>query len=237
LKNILISGGNGTFANIVKKMCADNDSYTVFAPTKKEMNVSNYNQVENYINNTKPDYFIHAAALTKPIRIHETNSDKSILTNIIGTANVVRACMSKDIKLIYISTDHVYPGSDGRYKETDPVLPVNKYAWSKLGGECAVMMYDNSCIIRTSMTDYPFPHEFAIEDSFKSSIFINDATKIILSLLDYTGVYNVGGERMSIYDFAKKSKKDVKKIKIKEIKDVSMPKDSSMCIDKMKASI
>ena len=39
------------------------------------------------------------------------------------------------IKLIYFSTNYVYPGNKGNYKEVDSVSPVNNYAWSKLGGE------------------------------------------------------------------------------------------------------
>ena len=61
----------------------------------------------------------------------------------------------KNIKLIYFSTNYVYPGKRGNYKEEDPLLPVNNYAWSKLGGEAAVQMYSNSLILRVSMTEKP----------------------------------------------------------------------------------
>ena len=68
------------------------------------------------------------------------NIDISIDNNIIGTCNVVKACKKLKIKLIYLSTSYVYPGLKGNYKETSPLLPYNNYAWSKLGGECAVQM-------------------------------------------------------------------------------------------------
>ena len=58
----------------------------------------------------------------------------------------------KNIKLIYFSTNYVYPGSKGNYKETDSLLPVNNYAWSKLGGEASVQLYKNSLILRVCMT-------------------------------------------------------------------------------------
>ena len=63
---------------------------------------------------------------------------KSIDLNIIGTANITKACEERNIKLIYFSTNYVYPGKKGNYKEGDNLLPVNNYAWSKLGGEAAV---------------------------------------------------------------------------------------------------
>ena len=59
----------------------------------------------------------------------------------MGTANLVSICSELKIKLIYFSTSYVYPGSKGNYREDDAVLPWNIYAWSKLGGECAVQMY------------------------------------------------------------------------------------------------
>ena len=75
------------------------------------------------------------------MKIHEKNITKSISTNIIGTANIVNACNKFKIKLIYFSTNYVYPGIKGNYSENDPLLPINNYAISKLGGECSVQLY------------------------------------------------------------------------------------------------
>ncbi len=74
------------------------------------------------------------AGLSRPMKVHEKNIIKSIDLNIIGTTNVTKVCSKLGIKLIYFSTNYVYPGTKGNYKETDPLLPVNNYAWSKLGG-------------------------------------------------------------------------------------------------------
>ena len=63
--------------------------------------------------------------------------------------------------MIYFSTNYVYPGTKGNYKETDPLLPINNYAWSKLGGETSVQLYKNSLIIRVCMTERPFVHKVA----------------------------------------------------------------------------
>ena len=66
--------------------------------------------------------------------IHEKEISKSINLNIIGTCNLVAACSEKKIKIIYFSTQYVYPGKKGNYKETDSLLPTMNYGWSKLGG-------------------------------------------------------------------------------------------------------
>ena len=77
---------------------------------------------------------------------HEKHVDKSIDLNIIGTANITKAGSELGIKLIYFLTSYVYPGTEGNYKEIDPLLPKNNYSWSKLGGESSVQMYKNSLI-------------------------------------------------------------------------------------------
>ena len=171
MKRILISGGNGEFAKELQKC---NTEYEIIAPSKKEMDITDIESVDFVTNLHKPDYFIHCAALTRPMVIHNDLPDKSIMVNIIGTANVVLECMRYNIKLVYISTDHVYEGTRGNYKEKDPILPINNYAWSKLGGECSVVLYENSCILRMAMADNPFPHKFALTDSYKSLIFSNE---------------------------------------------------------------
>ena len=78
------------------------------------------------------------------MKLHEKNISKSIDLNIIGTVNLVKEASKSNIKIIYLSTSYVYPGTKGNYKENDPVKPWNNYSWSKLGGECAVQMYKNS---------------------------------------------------------------------------------------------
>ena len=75
------------------------------------------------------------------MEIHEKNINLSIDTNIIGTCNIVKVCK----KSIYLSTNYVYPGLKGGYKENFIIITM---LGLKLGGEFAVQMYDNSLILR-----------------------------------------------------------------------------------------
>ena len=109
---------------------------------------------------------------------HINSPNLSVKINIVGTANVCLSCIQNDVKLVYISTDYVYPGTNGNYKETDPLFPVNHYAWSKLGGECAVQLYENSLILRVCMTERPFVHKKALVDSKKNLMYIDEAAGI-----------------------------------------------------------
>ena len=107
---------------------------------------------------------IHCAALSRPMDVHEKHISKSIKSNIIGTRNLTIACSDLRIKLIYFSTNYVYPGIKGNYSEEDNLFPINNYAWSKLGGECAVKLYKNSLILRICMTEKPFIHKYAFKN-------------------------------------------------------------------------
>ena len=226
LKKIVITGGDGRFAQILKK---DNKKLNVLYPSKKELNVLNINSINKYLKKNKPKYLIHAAALSRPMSIHDKEISKSIDLNIIGTANIVKVCSDLKIKLIYFSTGYVYEGKIGNYKEKDPVLPVNNYAWSKLGGECAVTMYKNSLILRITMCEKPFLHEHAFHDINANFMFHEDVVKIIPKILNKTGVLNIGGKIQSIYSFAKKTNKDVKKKSGKKL----FPKNVSMNVGKL----
>ena len=92
------------------------------------------------------------------------------------------------------------------------MLPWNNYGWSKLGGECAVQMYKNSLILRTSMTEKPFLHKSAFANVKSNFIYHQDFIKFFLKLIGKTGIINVGGKAQSIYRFAKKNNNKVSKI-------------------------
>ena len=227
-KKIVFTGGTGRFAQIFRKIPIKEK---IFFPKKNELNIENLNSIKKYLKKVKPGYLIHTAALSRPMDIHEKNITKSINTNIIGTANIVKACQKENIKLIYFSTNYVYPGKKGNYKETDPVLPINKYAISKFGGECSVQMYENSLILRISMTEKPFIHKKAFSDVEMNFMFHESLAKNLLKLIDKKGIINVGGKKQSVINFANKYNKNIKGILAKEIYGKSFPLKPSMNIN------
>ena len=165
---------------------------------------------------------------------HKIEQEKSISTNIIGSANVALACIKKKIKLIYISTNFVYPGTRGKYSEKDLLMPVNEYGWSKLGGECAAHIYKNSLVLRICMNDDNFPHKSAYTDYITSFMKKTDAAKLTLKLLNKKGVINVGGKIQSAYDFAKNINAIVKKIKLNKQNKKLIGSNTSMNTKKLK---
>ena len=204
---------------------------TVFVD-KKEFNILNFNFLNRYLKKKKYTHLIHIAGLSRPMSIHENEIEKSINLNIIGTANIVKACKRNKIKLIYFSTSYVYPGKKGNYSENDDLNPINNYAWSKLGGECAVHMYKNSLILRLTMCERPFTHKQAFYDVNTNFIYHDEVAKIIPKILKLTGILNVGGKTQSVFNFAKKYNKKIKKISAK--KNSRLPLNQTMNLMKLK---
>ena len=230
MKKIVVTGGTGRFGNLLKR---HNTKHKIFFPNKKQLNILSTKSIKSYLARKKPDILIHLAGLSRPMKIHVIDIKKSINLNIIGTANVTNACSEKKIKLIYFSTNYVYPGLKGNYRESDPLLPVNNYAWSKLGGEASVQLYKNSLIIRACMTEKPFVHEKAFGNVKTSFMYHEDAVKILFKLINKKGIINLGGKPKFVFDFVKKDKKNIKKIFLKKINKTGMPFDSSLNIRKL----
>ena len=231
---IVVTGGSGRFAQSLKKI---KSKYKFIYPSKKSLNIINLNSIKKFLKKEKPSSVLHLAALSRPMVQHDKNISKSINLNIIGTANLVNICSELKIKLIYFSTSYVYPGEKGNYKEHDTLLPWNNYAWSKLGGECAVQMYKNSLILRVSMTEKPFIHKKAFANVKMNFLFHEELAKILVKIIDKKGIINVGGPAQTVYKFAKKYNSKVKKIFVKKNSIYNYPPNPYMNLSKLKKII
>lgn len=226
---IVFTGGTGLLGTEFQKMRPDIDY-----PSREDFNVTNYNQMREYVRLNGCELIIHAAAFTSPPLI-DKDPIEAIEANIIGASNVVKLCMEFDLRLVYICTDYVFRGDKGNYKEDDPVYPVNKYAWSKLGGECAARMYDKSLIIRTTFAPNVFPYEKAFVDQWTSRESVSVVAAMIEKLIDkdITGTMHVGGKRKTVYEFAKglDASKEIGELSIKDV-SFSVPVDTSLNCDR-----
>ncbi len=222
---IVLTGANGLLGTTFRKFRPDIRYVDI-----EEFDITDYESMKAYFEPEGFDLMVHCAAFTSPPLI-----DKDPLTaievNIVGTSNIVKLCAECDARLIYICTDYVFKGDKGNYKEDDPVYPVNKYAWSKLGGECAVRLYDKSLIIRTTFGPNVFPYEKAFVDQWTSRESVSVIAGKICKLIDkdITGVIHVGGPRRTVFEFAKSldETKDIKELFAGEVNFV-VPVDTSL---------
>ena len=207
-KLIIVTGGNGRFAKILKNK---NKILNLKFLSKKQLNILSIKSIQSSFKKFKPNIILHCAGLSRPMSIHENDMNKSIDLNIIGTANLVKVCSMYNVKLIYFSTGYVYDCKRGNYKETDPVKPFNNYGFSKLGAECAVQMYKKSLILRITMTEKPFAYKKGYTNVYSNYMFHEDMAKILPKLINEYGIINVGGISRSVYNFGKIYNKNIKK--------------------------
>lgn len=198
--DVLITGGHGILGTKLDKIMPN-----CHRPTHQEMNICQNLMESKYIQKIDQKSIktvIHCAALKN--EQCTKNPIDALLTNIVGTTNVVLFCEQINAKLVYISTDYVFRGDRGNYKTTDEVGPTNYYGETKLAGEYAVKSLKNHLIIRLSFFSDIFPYEKAFVDQFATRITVTDAAHRIKSLIENQkiGLNHISGERRSVYDFA-----------------------------------
>ncbi len=114
------------------------------------LDVTNSERVTSTMETINPEIVFHAAELSN-VDYCETHSLEAWAANVEGTDNIARAAKRTGAKLIYISTDSVFNGEKGTYREEDLTHPLNVYASTKLEGEKKVMHYaPGSIVVRTA---------------------------------------------------------------------------------------
>lgn len=225
----LLTGGSGVLGQELQKYL------NCWAPNRSELNIYwNEDRIIDNIARHSPEYLdeidavIHLAAYTDvPKAEHEKRLSHK--TNVLGTNNVKHAQHFLFKKMIYISTDYVYPGTSGGYRETDRAQPINFYAMTKYMGE--MFMDRADLIIRTSFKpNVKWPYPGAFNDLYTSADYVDIIAPMIAKLIEgkATGIYNVGTKRKSIYDLAKQRNPGIKPMSRYAIKDVYLPYDISM---------
>ena len=147
---ILVTGANGQLGYDVLKTLAARDIEGIPADIA-EFDITDARAAERYILDCRPDAVVHCAAYTAVDKA-EDDAERCRLINETGTENVARACGKADAKMVYISTDYVFPGKGEAFNETDaPTGPLSVYGKAKLAGELAVKsLLARYFIVRTS---------------------------------------------------------------------------------------
>ena len=147
---VLVTGASGQLGHDV---CLELERRAIpfCAPTSQEMDITDREAVLRCMEDTRPDAVIHCAAYTKE-DLAEDEPEKCWAVNADGTRNIAEACRKLGSRMLYLSTDYVFPGDGDRfYEPTDPVGPENVYGRSKLAGELAVQsMLTEYFIVRIS---------------------------------------------------------------------------------------
>ena len=147
---ILVTGASGQLGYDVEREL-ERRGIEHLGTSSRELDITDRAAVEHLMQSYRPDAVIHCAAYTK-VDLAEDEPERCWAVNADGTRNVAAACRRTGAKLLYISTDYVFPGTGERSYETgDPTGPVNTYGRSKLAGELAVQsLLEKYFIVRIS---------------------------------------------------------------------------------------
>lgn len=141
MKKIIITGCNGQLGRALNELYEKENDITLINTDVFQgegiipLDITNVDQVLSFVREIKPDAIINCAAHTNVDRC-ETDGDNAYKINAIGPRNLSIAATETGAKLMHISTDYVFPGTEDRaLTEFDAVGPVSMYGKTKLAGE------------------------------------------------------------------------------------------------------
>jgi len=264
----LVTGGSGLIGfNLLQRLNELNHETYVFynknkpiSDTTIKINLLDSESIAKNIRMIKPDVIIHLAAITN---VDQCESEKDLANSINTKATQILAqeASKEGIFLIYVSTDYVFDGKKGMYKEEDVPNPLSYYGMSKLGGEIAVEKNCSSyAIVRTSTPFgvHPYKKSFPIwvienlkngndvkiiTDQFTSPTYTPNLSRMLIEIATKKiggKLHIAGATRISRFEFAKliskKLKLDDELIKPTTINETNWlatrPKDSSLDVTK-----
>ena len=162
MNNILVTGGNGQLGSELKEITPNFPDYNFLFTDVSDLDITAHDEVRAFIERNNINIIINCAAYTAVDKA-ESEPKLSDAINNLAVANFAQIANEKNIKLIHISTDYVFDGTNHKpYVETDTPNPKSVYGQTKLDGELAMRKINpiNSIIIRTSWVYSKFGNNF-----------------------------------------------------------------------------
>ena len=227
---VLVTGASGQLGQAIQFIATNHSEIKFVFCSSSDLDISNKENCQTVFQKTKPDFCINAAAYTAVDKA-ESERDKAELINVLGSKNIAEVCNNFDVKLIHVSTDFVFDGSNNKpYTETQITNPKGVYGQTKLDGEKAIQqVFSKYYIIRTSWVYSQFGNNFmktmlrlasertalsVVNDQIGTPTNAVDLAEALVQIIlsanqqpttDNYGIYNFSNEgECSWYDFAKK---------------------------------
>ncbi|MCM8829503.1 MAG: dTDP-4-dehydrorhamnose reductase [Candidatus Omnitrophica bacterium] len=231
---VFITGGKGLVGTFLSDAFMDRGD-EVYAPSRKDLDITDREKMVKTIKIVKPDILIHCAAFTD-VDGCEIDKKKAYLTNVVGTQYVAEGCAEVKCRMVYLSTDFVFDGKKGSpYFEADTPNPLSIYGQTKLLGEYYVShLHQNFIIVRVSRifgekgrnfaSSLPFlmkeEKKIVLTDNIVNSpTYVVDLVEAIIFLIkkNFLGIVNVCNRgECSWYEYGLKIKE------IMNIKDIEL---------------
>ena len=208
---ILVTGSTGQLGHDVCGILSQRGIEHI-GVSSADFDITSKESTQAFLENYQPDAVIHCAAYTK-VDLAEDETARCMRVNANGTRNIALACREIGAKLLYVSTDYVFPGTGERPWETDDATgPLNVYGKSKLAGEEAVKeLVEKHFIVRTSWVIGEHGNNFVktmlrlaethdvlrvVDDQIGSPTFTADLAPLLCDMIatEQYGVYHATNE-------------------------------------------
>lgn len=273
---VCLTGANGMLgSSLVKELSLDKKN-KIFACSRSQhsedknidwtyFDIADFKELDRWLHASSPDVLIHCAA---SVNVDMCEEEKEYIKKIhvLATKQISEHFLTNDKKLIYISTDSVFNGTNKKpYTEIDKTDPLNNYAKTKLEGEKYVLQTDNGVVLRTNIVGWSKEKKFSFfewllssllknrelnlfDDVYFSPLNVSELSKIVIQLInsDLAGLFHCGSDDfISKYEFGLKTAEifDIKDFKINRVSIESAklrakrPKNMSLNVDKIKAEL
>jgi dTDP-4-dehydrorhamnose reductase len=223
MKKVLLIGANSFVAKRIAEYFKDkyeligtyhNNKNPALAQ-QLQLDITKKHEVEQVLKKAKPEVIIITAAISSTSEAE----DKTLEVNVNGTSNIVNAVKEQklDSKIIFFSSDQVFDGKKGFYRETDKPNPINAYGKSKLEAEKIVITCENHLILRCSLIcgaqrgdeRENFVIKFinsgkkmqVFKNAYRSPVYVKDIPRVIDLLIQKNAVriVNLGGDQYLNY--------------------------------------
>jgi dTDP-4-dehydrorhamnose reductase len=236
---LLITGSNGLLGQKIAKRCINNqveflciskgENRIPFLSNNnyRSADISNEKEIKRIIEEFKPTHVINSAAITN-VDFCELNPELTQQVNVAAVRTMFDLCAERNIHFQQLSTDFVFDGLKGNYKEEDEVNPLSVYAQSKVDSEMVLLnsVYTNWSIVRTIIV-YGTGHSLSrsnlvfwarealkkggelniVNDQFRAPTWADDLAYACIEVLkrNQRGIFHISGpETYSIYDLVLK---------------------------------
>ena len=218
----------------------------------EEMDITNFDVVEDVITRENPDTVVHCAAWTAVDAAQDAQNKESVMRiNVKGTENIAKVCGKLNKKMVYVSTDYVFDGSGNRpWEADDEASPLNVYGESKYEGELATKKYCMKYfILRTSWVFGAAGNNFVktmiklgrkmdelnvVDDQVGRPTYTPDFARLIIDMIETEkyGIYHTTNEgeyiswydlAVAIFNIAKKYDSRYKNIKVNGVTSAEYP--------------
>jgi dTDP-4-dehydrorhamnose reductase len=192
--------------------------------TYMPLDVTDEQNVRSVLLKTKPEIVIHTAAMTQ-VDVCEMDRSNCWLQNVTAVEYLLESCQTIDAFLVHLSTDFVFDGLNGPYREEDPTNPLSYYAKSKVASEDLVLQSAARAGIVRTMLVYGVAHDMSrsniilwvkrsleqgkkikvVNDQWRMPTLAEDLAKgcILLAEKQAQGIFHISGkDMMTPYDMA-----------------------------------